>query len=81
MADTWRSEFTLFGEKEEESGRTSAEVICMWDYFKTCPDIIWVRNDEEISIPVDLNQRIALAKELLAGRTLTEKERRDNSLQ
>ena len=81
MPDIWRAEFTLFGDKEEESGRTSAEVICMWDYFQTCPDMIWVRNDEEIPIPDGMDRRIALAKELLEGRTLTEKERRDNSLE
>ena len=81
IKDGGRVEFSIIGGKDPESGRMSAKTISMIDYFNSFPAVTWLYNEEEISIPDSLEDKIELAKTLLNGRTLTDKEKRENSLE
>ena len=81
IKDADRGEFSITGGKDPESGRMSAKTISMIDYFNSSPAVTWLYNEEEISIPDSLDDKIELAKTLLKGRTLTDKEKRENSLE
>ena len=81
ITDPDRSVYQLKGEKNRETGRTSAKLISISNAYSSCPSMMWCYNDEEIQIPDSLKERIALARELLDGRELTDKEKRENYLE
>ncbi|MCR4727752.1 MAG: hypothetical protein K5796_03775 [Lachnospiraceae bacterium] len=76
-----RTVFYLSGEVEEETGRPTGTVVYMSHFYSSIPSIVWEYNREEIPIPEDLDGKIELAVKLLAGRTLTYTERRNNYLE
>lgn len=76
-----RTVFYLPGETEEETDRPTGRIVYMTHIYSFMPPVIWCYNEEEIMIPENLNEKIKLAKELLNGRTLTDKEKRDNYLE
>ncbi len=65
---------TLYGAYDEASGRRGHELI-------RAGMTMYMWRNGAIPVPGDLEGRIALAKELLAGRQLTEKERRTYGLE
>ena len=68
-------------ETDSVTGRTSAKLISISNEYSSCLPMLWCYNDEEIPVPDSLTERIALARELLGGRELTDKEKRDNYLE
>ena len=81
ITDPDRSVYQLNGDKDPETGRISAKLISISNAYNSCPSMTWCYNDEEIPIPDSLEERIVLARELLDGRELTDKEKRENYLE
>ena len=73
--------YTVCGPYDEETNRCSASVIVtdsdeLYDLSTSTVDgMIWVLKDMAVPVPKDLEGKIALARELLDGRKLTEAER------
>ncbi|MCR5321928.1 MAG: hypothetical protein K6E85_01385 [Lachnospiraceae bacterium] len=73
IKDEENTRFEIIGEKDPITGRNSGKFIYI-------SGKVWEYNETEIPVPQDLNSQIKLAEQLLSGRLLTEKEKRDNSL-
>ena len=58
------------GAEDRDTGRRSADLI-------RCGNILFEFRTQETTVPESLDEQINLAKELLGGRTLSEKERSD----
>ena len=73
--------YTVCGPYDEVTNRCSASVIVtdsdeLYDLSTSTVDgMIWVLKDMAVPVPKDLEGKIALARELLDGRKLTEAER------
>ncbi|MCR5477999.1 MAG: hypothetical protein K6E92_10355 [Lachnospiraceae bacterium] len=79
--DPQRGLFTLLGETDPVTGRLSMKVVSLRNLYDSCSEMVWLYQEEAIPVPEDLDAQITLAKELLGGRTLTDKEKRENGLE